>query len=176
MTFKEIEKLGVRLPPSAYNHRAWWANSQGTGLSSWTRDAVEKPWQRANFETVDVDMKSGDVTFRYRGGFSQKGLTRQAEARARQKEESRAATAHFLQSLKQPRIAETASGQEAPQEGLFKRLSRQAPPSATHNPQDGKSHEPRRHPAYGALKGHIRLVAGTDLTKPANPHKDHNKP
>jgi hypothetical protein len=26
-----------------------------------------------------------------------------------------------------------------------------------------------RHPLYGALKGHIRLVAGTDLTEPADP-------
>ncbi len=26
-----------------------------------------------------------------------------------------------------------------------------------------------RHPIYGALKGHIRLVAGTDLTEPADP-------
>ena len=26
-----------------------------------------------------------------------------------------------------------------------------------------------RHPAYGALKGYIKLVAGTDLTEPADP-------
>lgn len=27
-----------------------------------------------------------------------------------------------------------------------------------------------RHPLRGALKGHLRLVGGTDLTKPADPH------
>jgi hypothetical protein len=33
-----------------------------------------------------------------------------------------------------------------------------------------KSGRSFRHPLRGALKGHLRLVGGTDLTKPADPH------
>ena len=153
MSFKDIEGLGFRLPPSARNHRAWWANNQGTGLNVWDRDPVDKPWQRANFETEDVDMEEGFVTFRYRGRFSQEGLARQAEARARQEEEIRASHVRFRQILKQRKPAE----------------DEKATPASSHR-------GPSYHQLYGALKGHIRLVAGTDLTKPANPYKDHSKP
>lgn len=40
---------------------------------------------------------------------------------------------------------------------------------ATDGKKKGKSSGACRHPLYGALKGHLRLVAGTDLTKPADP-------
>src|SRR5437899_2969936 len=57
MTFKAIEALGVALPPSAYNHRAWWANNDSNDK--------KKPWERAHFITKDVDMEKRELKFRY---------------------------------------------------------------------------------------------------------------
>jgi hypothetical protein len=34
---------------------------------------------------------------------------------------------------------------------------------------ESRANPPKPHPAFGALKGMIRIVAGTDLTEPADP-------
>jgi hypothetical protein len=55
LTFAEIEGiLRFPLPPSAREHRPWWANDPSHS------HAV---WREAGWETSDVDMRSGRVTF-----------------------------------------------------------------------------------------------------------------
>lgn len=58
-SFEEVEDvLGFRLPPSARQYPAWWAN-QGRAQSS--------SWQTAGWSTTDVDVKRESVTFVYVG-------------------------------------------------------------------------------------------------------------
>src|SRR6266446_4220198 len=170
MKFKQIEDLGVRLPPSAYNHRAWWANNQNNSLSALVRETAEKPWQRAKFETAYVDKKRGELTFRYFGSFSPEGRARQAEREAEKKR------AHELR-IQQWRLQRRAAANAAPADSaLSPGLADITRPYSV--PEKVESGVPRRsrHPLHGALKGHIRLVAGTDLAKPANPHGGRDKP
>ncbi len=57
-TFSEIEEiLGFRLPRSAHEHRAWWAN-QYRGNHSQARG-----WINAGWETRDIDQQNGLVRF-----------------------------------------------------------------------------------------------------------------
>jgi len=56
LSFKEIEKvLDIKLPDSAREHRAFWANT--------TTHSISLSWMCCGFETVDVDMKEELVTF-----------------------------------------------------------------------------------------------------------------
>ncbi len=57
LTFFEIEDIvGASLPPSAYRHRSWWANTQhhvqaGAWMSArWQVTVVSLTEQRARFE------------------------------------------------------------------------------------------------------------------------------
>ena len=59
MSFAEIGNLGIDLPKSAYDHRAWWANDRTTEHRP-MRDA----WLDAGWETEDVDMQGQTLTFR----------------------------------------------------------------------------------------------------------------
>lgn len=109
LTFREIEKItGVKLPPKAQHHRAWWSNNPSNNV-------MTKVWLEAGFESAQVDIEGRKLVLR-----------RVAKA------------------------AEPASGfaESAPQ------------PYAT---KEG------RHPAFGALKGMIRVAPGVDLTEPADP-------
>lgn len=57
MSFKEIEKLiEGKLPPAAYEHRAWWANTQ-------TQTHARHGWMKAGWETSKVDMDKGELVF-----------------------------------------------------------------------------------------------------------------
>ena len=56
MSFAEIEKLGVSLPASAIKHRPWWANNK--------HHSQANAWLDAGYETQQVDMSGGKVTFR----------------------------------------------------------------------------------------------------------------
>jgi len=57
LTFAEIEKiLGSSLPPSAYEHRAWWANSH-------SHSHARHGWIKAGFETSNVDLDNREVSF-----------------------------------------------------------------------------------------------------------------
>lgn len=57
-SFAQIEeRLGFPLPRSAREHRAWWAN-QANGNHSQTAG-----WQKAGWETRDVDLCRGMVRF-----------------------------------------------------------------------------------------------------------------
>ena len=57
ITFREIEDvLGAKLPPSAYEHRAWWANSQ-------SHSHARHGWIKAGFETSMVDLGAQEVSF-----------------------------------------------------------------------------------------------------------------
>ena len=53
LTFAQMEEiLGFKLPPSAYNHRAWWSNGKKGGSKFWLKvgwevDAIkEREWVR----------------------------------------------------------------------------------------------------------------------------------
>ena len=60
-SFKEIEDLiGSPLPPSARNHRPWWANDEGS------LRVQAHAWLRAGWQTADVDMARERVTFERR--------------------------------------------------------------------------------------------------------------
>ena len=58
ISFKEVERvLGFKLPPSALEHRPWWANTGGSHVQS-------KAWLEAGFETESVDMEARRLVFR----------------------------------------------------------------------------------------------------------------
>jgi hypothetical protein len=57
LTFAEIERiLGFKLPKSAYEHEAWWANN-ATGHSH------ARVWLDAGWRTENVDLATRKVTF-----------------------------------------------------------------------------------------------------------------
>lgn len=55
MTFKEMENLVGPLPESAYRHRAWWGNNDGT--------AGAKAWMDAGWRVESVNQAAGEVVF-----------------------------------------------------------------------------------------------------------------
>lgn len=58
LNFAQIEKaLGFKLPKSAYQHQAWWANHASTHSHA-------RAWLRAGWQTKDVDLGAHKVTFR----------------------------------------------------------------------------------------------------------------
>jgi hypothetical protein len=58
ITFREIEKItGVRLPPKAQHHRAWWSNNPGNNV-------MTKVWLAAGYESTQVDMSGRKLVFR----------------------------------------------------------------------------------------------------------------
>lgn len=60
LSFHEIESiLQTKLPPSAYDHRAFWANS--------TTHSIALSWMNIGYETVDVVMGESVVFEKKRG-------------------------------------------------------------------------------------------------------------
>jgi hypothetical protein len=58
LTFNEIEKItGVKLPPKAQHHRAWWSNNAANNV-------MTKVWLDAGFESAQVDMEARKLVFR----------------------------------------------------------------------------------------------------------------
>jgi len=58
LTFAEIEKItGVKLPPKAQHHRAWWSNNASNNV-------MTKVWLGAGFESTQVDMSARKLVFR----------------------------------------------------------------------------------------------------------------
>jgi hypothetical protein len=58
LTFHEIEKItGVKLPPKAQHHRAWWSNNASNNV-------MTKVWLDAGFESAQVDMSARKLVFR----------------------------------------------------------------------------------------------------------------
>src|SRR6201991_4816061 len=58
MTFREIEKVtGVKLPPKAQHHRAWWSNNPDNNV-------MTRVWLDAGFESAQVDMAGRKLVFR----------------------------------------------------------------------------------------------------------------
>jgi hypothetical protein len=58
LTFNEIEKItGVKLPPKAQHHRAWWSNNASNNV-------MTKVWLDAGFESARVDMTARKLVFR----------------------------------------------------------------------------------------------------------------
>jgi hypothetical protein len=58
LTFSQIEKItGVKLPPKAQHHRAWWSNNADNNV-------MTKVWLDAGFESAQVDMEARKLVFR----------------------------------------------------------------------------------------------------------------
>jgi hypothetical protein len=58
LTFREIEKItGVKLPPKAQHHRAWWSNNSSNNV-------MTKVWLEAGYESARVDMSARKLVFR----------------------------------------------------------------------------------------------------------------
>ena len=58
LTFREIEKItGVKLPPKAQHHRAWWSNNASNNV-------MTKVWLEAGFESAQVDIEGRKLVFR----------------------------------------------------------------------------------------------------------------
>lgn len=70
-SFSEIEAiLGFRLPKSAQEYPAWWANQTGEGHSQ------SSAWQKAGWQTSDLDLRGRFVRFRrVKGGRSDQRQT-----------------------------------------------------------------------------------------------------
>lgn len=61
MTFEKIEEVvGFELPPSAYNHRAWWSNNP-------TNNVMTHAWLKAGYKTASVDMEGQKLVFKKSG-------------------------------------------------------------------------------------------------------------
>lgn len=104
MSFEEIERVtGIKLPPKAQLHRAWWSNNP-------LNNVMTKVWLEAGYETEQVDMAERKLVFR-------------RSSTAREKDMSS--------------VAKDESGGQ--------------------------------HPLIGALKGLVKVMPGTDLTRPADP-------
>lgn len=59
-SFDDIEEiLGFELPPSAYEHPAWWSNQAGGHAQS-------SAWQDVGWRTENLDLGNQTVTFRKR--------------------------------------------------------------------------------------------------------------
>ncbi|HZG43604.1 MAG TPA: hypothetical protein VEY93_11615 [Longimicrobium sp.] len=56
LTFAEIAKLTGPLPPSAYEHREWWANQSNT-----SNRAQAAAWQSAGFFVKSVEVSAGEA-------------------------------------------------------------------------------------------------------------------
>ena len=69
-SFADIERiLGFSLPPSAYQHPAWWANQAG-------RQAQSAAWQKAGWNTENLDLAGQQVTFsRAQNAFAKRPLS-----------------------------------------------------------------------------------------------------
>lgn len=58
LTFNEIEKItGVKLPPKAQHHRAWWSNNAANNV-------MTKVWLEAGYESARVDIPARKLVFR----------------------------------------------------------------------------------------------------------------
>jgi hypothetical protein len=58
LTFDEIEKItGVKLPPKAQHHRAWWSNNASNNV-------MTKVWLEAGYESARVDISARKLVFR----------------------------------------------------------------------------------------------------------------
>src|ERR1043165_10102137 len=58
LTFREIEKItGVKLPPKAQHHRAWWSNNPDNNV-------MTKVWLAAGLESAQGDMEGRKPGFR----------------------------------------------------------------------------------------------------------------
>lgn len=58
VTFREIERItGVKLPPKAQHHRAWWSNNPSNNV-------MTKVWLAAGYESTQVDMSGRKLVFR----------------------------------------------------------------------------------------------------------------
>jgi hypothetical protein len=58
LTFREIEKItGVKLPPKAQHHRAWWSNNPSNNV-------MTKVWLEAGYESAQVNLEARKLVFR----------------------------------------------------------------------------------------------------------------
>src|ERR1700734_3125598 len=74
LTFTEIEKItGVKLPPKAQHHRAWWSNNASNNV-------MTKVWLEAGYESAQVDMSARKLVFRpaAKGGEADAGFAESA--------------------------------------------------------------------------------------------------
>ena len=139
--FQQVEEwAGMPLPPSAYKHREWWSNNSDIYRNG------PKPWGRALLRTEDVNMQAQTLFFRV------------ATARLAQKD-ARPMTKEKLEYLRKNFLSPERSASTPLHQTGMSDVSRpfEAQQSAGH------------HPIRGALKGTLRVVGGTDLTKPADP-------
>jgi hypothetical protein len=139
ISFPDIVVQGCPLPPSAYRHRGWWANNSS------------KVWVRAHFHVQKVDMQNRSVTFM---------RTLSSEEEAQLKKEI-AELFEAPASWKGPRPAKDVGRDKGPHPAPGSILNR------LYAKEVGRDKKP--HPLFGAMKGTIRVVAGTDLTAPADP-------
>ena len=102
-------------------------------------NVMTRVWRKAGFRTEQVDMTKLELVFRR--------VPRTPAPSSRAGANGR--------GTRLPHAATIASPETSPQAPLDKTSL--------------ASTEPRRHLLFGALKGQIRLAAGTDITEPAGP-------
>lgn len=73
MTFTAVEDLVGHLPESAYRHRAWWGNNDGT--------AEPKAWLDAGWRVESVDQAVGEVVFTRAADYQPRNAARPAASR-----------------------------------------------------------------------------------------------
>jgi hypothetical protein len=61
LTFSQIERItGVKLPPKAQHHRAWWSNNPSNNV-------MTRVWLEAGYESARVDISARKLVFRQVG-------------------------------------------------------------------------------------------------------------
>jgi hypothetical protein len=73
MTFTAVEDLVGRLPESAYRHRAWWGNNDGTSEA--------RAWLDAGWRVESVNQAAGEVVFTRAADAQPRNVTRPAASR-----------------------------------------------------------------------------------------------
>jgi hypothetical protein len=140
MSFAEIEAVvGAPLPLSARRHRGWWSNNPGNS-------GATRAWLDAGYRTAEVDMAGERLVFR-----------RQTPGRTRPPE----ATAHAPQPgarlpAETEAMTEPASTLHEAALSYGQAAHRVAPPSDA------------PHALFGRLQAAVRVLAGVDVTAPAD--------
>jgi hypothetical protein len=147
-TFAEIEKIvGQPLPASA-KYPAWWSNNP-------SNNAMTKIWRRAGFRTEQVNVVRKTLVFRRLP--PRPPEPPMSNEQQQQQQENLMAPMRRINMSPADRLLPEASG-----------------PKKRGVAENGRAFSASRHPLRGALKGVLRLVGGTDLTKPADPEWGNN--
>jgi hypothetical protein len=146
MGFAEIEAVvGAPLPASARRHRGWWSNNP-------TNSGATRAWLAAGYRTAEVDMAGERLVFRR----ERAGAMRLSPTVAHSVE-SAAPSALEDDAMPEPALALQEAASPFAQGQSMAARPVAAPPTGA------------PHALFGRMRGALRVLAGVDVTVPADP-------